>query len=48
MGDIDEFLVAAGYYSLKGCTDEEPNNTVYATGIDSGLTGSVNGAPCDA
>jgi hypothetical protein len=51
MGNIDEYLVAAGYYSLKGCTVEEPGSTAngastYGTNIDPALAGEVNGGPC--
>ena len=47
MDDIDDFLCAAGFYCLKGVTAEEPAATsTYATGIDSALTGTVNGGPC--
>jgi hypothetical protein len=48
MDNIDEFLAAAGYYTLTGATLEEPpTGTVYGTGLDAALTGKVNGGPCD-
>jgi hypothetical protein len=49
MSDLTEYRCAAYWFCLKGNSLEEPqNDTLYSTGFDASLAGTVIGGLCSA
>lgn len=47
MGDIDEYICAAGFYCLKGnWLEEPPTDTIYVSELTASLSGTIIGGEC--